>query len=332
MSFTQPTVSLYDILEALSSQQDRSSARRRPHHNNYARPRTRGAYGSPYVQSPYYYAERPQTTYYRPRYYDEDAYDSPYVVGGRGGYGQQPDVLPAILRAFMAQQPAEENEQEEAESPDQLEQDQEPVQVPQIAAQPLAQALADKVLAQAEAESAEENGAEAVDEASDAEQKQAPRSGASSPIPEPLQVSKPQVRMDMPFSPEVNVYDTPEAYVVVLALPGANSKSFKIDYHPSSHELLIKGSLDKKIDVNDKYLRISELKGGKFERSVKFPVVPRIKDEEIKATYANGLLHIKTPKILDDNSQHQPRRRIVIEDVPDEELVFEENPNPPTSA
>ena len=152
-------------------------------------------------------------------------------------------------------------------------------------------------------------------------------SPSPAPIPEPLQISKPETRLDLPFSPEVNVYDQPDLYVVVLALPGANSKAFKIDYHPSSHELLIKGNVIDKLGIDEKYLKFTEIKYGAFERTIKFPVLPRIKDEEIKATYSNGLLQIRVPK-LELKEKPAPKKRITIEDVPDEELEFEENPNP----
>ena len=135
-------------------------------------------------------------------------------------------------------------------------------------------------------------------------------------------------RQDLPFSPEVNVYDTEDTYVVVLALPGANSKAFHIDYHPSSHEMLIKGKIEDRVGIDEKFLKITELKYGAFERTVKFPVLPRIKDEEIKATYNNGLLQIRVPKIVDDTEKPKPKKRITIEEIPDEELEFEENPNP----
>lgn len=151
---------------------------------------------------------------------------------------------------------------------------------------------------------------------------------APSPIPDPLQISKPETRLDLPFSPEVNVYDLHEKYTVVLSLPGANSKAFKIDYHPSSHELLIKGNVIDRLGIDEKYLKITEIKYGAFERTIKFPVLPRIKDDEIKATYSNGLLQINVPKELTNNYKPAPKKRIDIEDIPDEELEFEKNPNP----
>ncbi|CAB4255658.1 similar to Saccharomyces cerevisiae YDR171W HSP42 Small heat shock protein (sHSP) with chaperone activity [Maudiozyma barnettii] len=152
---------------------------------------------------------------------------------------------------------------------------------------------------------------------------------APTPIPDPLQISKPETRLDLPFSPEVNVYNLDNAYVVVLALPGANSKSFKIDYHPSSHELLVKGKVIDRLGIDEQYLKITEIKYGAFERTVKFPVLPRIQDEEIKATYSNGLLQIKVPKLA-STEKPQPKKRITIEDIPDAELEFEQNPNPIT--
>lgn len=146
-------------------------------------------------------------------------------------------------------------------------------------------------------------------------------------VSDSLQISKPESRMDLPFSPEVNVYDLDKEYLVVLALPGANSKSFKVDYHPSSHELLVKGKVVDRLGIDEQHLKITEIKYGEFERTVKFPVLPRIKDEEIKATYSNSLLQIKVPK-QDITEKPKPKKRIAIEEIPDAELEFEENPNP----
>ncbi|AQZ17491.1 HSP42 (YDR171W) [Zygosaccharomyces parabailii] len=147
-----------------------------------------------------------------------------------------------------------------------------------------------------------------------------------SSVPDPLQVSKPEARLDLPFSPELNVYDCPDQYVVAVALPGATSKAFKVDYHPSTHELILKGDVEDKLGISEDYLKVTELKYGAFQRTIKFPIVPRIKDEEIKASYKNGILQVKIPKILGESEKPAPKKRIVIEDVPDEELEYEEHP------
>lgn len=145
---------------------------------------------------------------------------------------------------------------------------------------------------------------------------------------DPLKVSKPEIRMDLPFTPEVNVYDLKTKYIVVLALPGSNSKAFKVDYHPTTHELTVRGTLTDKLGVDEKYLKLSEIKYGAFERTVKFPILPRIKDEEIKAKYSNGLLQINVPKMDGPQDKPVPKKRITIEEIPDAELEFEKNPNP----
>ncbi|SCU96881.1 LAFA_0G08614g1_1 [Lachancea sp. 'fantastica'] len=355
MSFYQPSLSLYDILDALANQAAVRNQRERPdvrrgthprsHHGHHGSGRHRAAmaspygqtYGQTYGQSPYYYVESPQTSYYRPSYYEEDESEAPYYWNGLNAQqeaqqqaqldAQQPPFgfLPEILRAFAGASGAE--EPSEGTAPTAADQ-------ASAAEEEVRRAIEKNSGEDNAAPTASQSNAEAQDNLSvpaEEEVKDTARSEAPSPVPEPLQVSKPQVRRNAPFSPQVNVYDEADAYAVVMALPGASSKSFKIDYHPSSHELLIKGSLDKKFGFDDKNVRVSELHTGKFERSVKFPVIPRIKDEEIKATYCNGLLVIKTPKILDDALQPPPRRHIVIEDVPDEELEFEKNPNPPTA-
>ena len=61
---------------------------------------------------------------------------------------------------------------------------------------------------------------------------------------------------------------------------------------------------------------------------MKFPLFPSIRDDTIKAVFSNGLLKIKVQKVFKDDEKPKPKKIILIEDVPDEELEFEENPNP----
>ncbi|ANZ76740.1 BA75_04314T0 [Komagataella pastoris] len=151
---------------------------------------------------------------------------------------------------------------------------------------------------------------------------------APSPPLDSFQVSKPQLRKSKPFSPPINVYDLKEKYVVVVSLPGADKSSFHIDFHPTSHELLIKGEVKNKYyhesSDDESYLKISEQRFGSFERTIKLPTLPRVEDENIKATYSNGLLELVIPKITPD-SHEKVKRRIDIEEVEDEELRREAN-------
>ncbi|CAI1829833.1 hypothetical protein SEUBUCD646_0B02930 [Saccharomyces eubayanus] len=380
MSFYQPSLSLYDILNALSNQgglreqqepprQTQRPQRHYPHHGqshagghhpHHHHPLYNRYNGPP---SSYYYQFPGQAHYYSPEYgcddesgYEEDQ-DEDMVDNGRN-YGeeqqesgrsrqypsyyhsnaarnysndQQANSLNDLLTALIGVPPYEEVEPEvEAKA---VEKENEngngnENEKPQTWA-PGEKSEEPKV----ETSGNNNNPPLEKPEASSKPPLNKKRSSfahlqAPSPVPDPLQVSKPEGRMDLPFSPEVNIYDTKDTYVVVLALPGANSKAFHIDYHPSSHELLIKGKIEDRIGIDEKFLKITELKYGAFERTVKFPVLPRIKDEEIKATYNNGLLQIKVPKIVNDTEKPKPKKRIAIEEIPDEELEFEENPNP----
>lgn len=148
---------------------------------------------------------------------------------------------------------------------------------------------------------------------------------APSPVHDPIRVSQPHLDTSLPFSPQVDVYDKPESYVVILALPGAAKTSFEVDFHPTNHELFIKGSSKNKSgsDSDSSQLTVSEIHFGSFERSIKFPIVPKVKDEEIKAKYSNGLLEVTIPKLPKQKEDVKPKKRVTVEEVEDEELKFE---------
>lgn len=128
----------------------------------------------------------------------------------------------------------------------------------------------------------------------------------------------------LPYSPSVNVYDTKEEYDIVLAIPGASLSDLDIDFHPSTNEIVIKGHINNITPFDEKLLKHSEIRAGSVERRIKFPTLPKIIDDKIKAKYLNGLLTIKVPKDNDESTK-KPKRKVTIEDVPDEELDFEEH-------
>lgn len=346
MSFYQPSLSLYDVLSALSNQgqarspqdqlyqlqrrqaeaeaqrrAERAAARRFPFYSRFDGP-----------PAGYYYRGIPgEQFYYRPDYYqysdeegdteecsgaEEDEYQeqAPYLRAAHHHHRPQSDPLQDLLSALLGGAPAGARVEGERQDTKQAIQHEEQ----KSTAEPEAEAPVQET----------KNEQQEPESGTQAAGKKKPASRPRSFVSNPLQVSKPETRLDLPFSPEANVYDCPNAYIVVIALPGATSKAFKVDYHPSSHELIIKGSISDKLNIDEKYLKISELRNGAFQRTVKFPVLPRIKDEEIKATYNNGLLQVKVPKICDGSEKPAPKKRIVIEEIPDEELEFEQNPNP----
>lgn len=360
MSFYQPSLSLFDVLNALSEQTRQREPQQRvnqrpPYHGHATYPTARANIFNPFAsyEAPagYFYRD-PQDCYYYSPQYDEDAEgeeiyndeDGDQRMGGtenlenpsyyhtRNGSHQRTDegqndlhqrtendYINDLLTALTGVEPKYSDESNGKEQ--------------------------DKVASTTktkttEGKTAEKTESTTTDKTTNTKTEKAPQkpalkkrasshihSAAPSLVANPLQISKPETRLDLPFTPEANVYDLKNEYVVVLALPGANSKAFKVDYHPSSHELLVEGNVVDKLG-DEKHLNISEIKYGAFERTVKFPVLPKIKDDEIKGKYSNGLLQIRVPKIIDSSDKPVPKKRIAIEDIPDAELEFEKNPNP----
>lgn len=144
-----------------------------------------------------------------------------------------------------------------------------------------------------------------------------------------VKVSAPQLKKkNLPFSPPLNVYEFKSKYIVVISLPGVSKEFVEIDYHPTSNELIIKGEAKNKYLSDDDeaanafVLKLSEQRFGSFERIVKLPAYPGIEDTQIKAKFINGLLEIKLPKV-DESKLQKEAKKIVLEDVPDEELERE---------
>ncbi|GAV28739.1 hypothetical protein PMKS-002214 [Pichia membranifaciens] len=144
-----------------------------------------------------------------------------------------------------------------------------------------------------------------------------------------VKVSAPQLkRKNLPFSPPLNVYEFKSKYIVVISLPGVSKEFVEIDYHPTNNELIIKGEAKNKYlsdddeAANSFVLKVSEQRFGNFERIVKLPAYPGIEDTQIKAKFINGLLEIKLPKV-DESKLQKDAKKIVLEDVPDEELERE---------
>lgn len=128
----------------------------------------------------------------------------------------------------------------------------------------------------------------------------------------------------LPYSPSANVYDLQDEYNIVLAIPGASLNDLDIDFHPVTNEIVVKGTINNTSLFDEKSLKHSEIRAGSIERRIKFPTLPKIVDDKIKAKYLNGLLTIKVPKD-NDESLKKPKRKVTIEDVPDEELEYEEH-------
>ena len=107
--------------------------------------------------------------------------------------------------------------------------------------------------------------------------------------------------MDQPFNPvgrvsgaladfRVDVVDTEDRYEVFAELPGFTKEEIMISYDENKHFSISAERLEPEMPL--KYL-CHERRTGKFERSF---YVDDIDQEQVSATFENGVLHVLLPK------------------------------------
>jgi HSP20 family protein len=105
-------------------------------------------------------------------------------------------------------------------------------------------------------------------------------------------------RMNLPtldlgrtFMPNVEVYTTGNEVVVKAELPGLDPKDVNVEI--LEDQVLLTGELKKEEEIKeDNYYR-SERQFGHFERAI--PLPNRVKDDQAKATFKDGVLTIRAP-------------------------------------
>ncbi len=95
-----------------------------------------------------------------------------------------------------------------------------------------------------------------------------------------------------PFTPEVDVEETPEEFVLRADLPGVPQKDVKVSLMGDT--LTIRGERkEEKSETSGNLLRV-ERHAGVFERS--FTLGAAVRSDGVKATYRDGVLEIRVPK------------------------------------
>jgi HSP20 family protein len=94
------------------------------------------------------------------------------------------------------------------------------------------------------------------------------------------------------FSPDADIIEKENEFLISIALPGLTKKDIKIDL--MDHKLSISGETKKdETKEGDKYVS-REIVQGSFHRE--FKLSNHIDTKKIEATFADGLLHISLPK------------------------------------
>lgn len=92
--------------------------------------------------------------------------------------------------------------------------------------------------------------------------------------------------------PPVNISESPEAYHLILLVPGRNKEDFKVNIEKGTLTI----SFDKKEEAPKEAVKTvrNEFSFNSFTRS--FSLDDKVDTDNIQARYENGLLHFQLPK------------------------------------
>lgn len=120
------------------------------------------------------------------------------------------------------------------------------------------------------------------------------------------------------FVPAIDVFDTPDKYIVHVSLPGAKKDDLSIDYDFEESVLRLAGvvyrpglneDLHQSLAVEERAREV-----GVFEREVRFgtrgaPVVVAV--DEITAKLEDGVLNVTVPKVI---AEQRPKKKVFIQE------------------
>ncbi len=105
--------------------------------------------------------------------------------------------------------------------------------------------------------------------------------------------------------PRVDIYETENEVVATCDLPGLEKKD-DVNIFVDNNVLHISGTINRVNEVREENMHRQERFVGRFQRSIGLPA--SVSAEGVKATYKNGVLEIRMPKVQSDS-----RKKIDIE-------------------
>lgn len=94
----------------------------------------------------------------------------------------------------------------------------------------------------------------------------------------------------------VDVYETENEVVATCDIPGLEKKE-DVDISIDNNILSVSGTVNRINEVKEEHMHRQERFVGRFQRSISLP--SRVSSEGVKATYKNGILEIRMPKLKD---------------------------------
>ena len=98
----------------------------------------------------------------------------------------------------------------------------------------------------------------------------------------------------------VDVHETENEVVATCDIPGLEKKE-DVNIDIDNNVLTISGSINRTNEIKEESMYRKERYVGRFHRSISLP--SPVSDEGIKATYKNGILKVKMPKLAKENKK-----------------------------
>ena len=113
------------------------------------------------------------------------------------------------------------------------------------------------------------------------------------------QITPMLVMEEQTWRPQMDVYETPKAVVIVAEMSGVDKNDLEVELDQKS--VKITGVRREATRVQGMKYHLAEIAYGRFERVLFLPVP--INPEEVQASYSNGLLKITMGKQLRDRAR-----------------------------
>ena len=108
----------------------------------------------------------------------------------------------------------------------------------------------------------------------------------------PVQEVEKEVEERLKFVMPVEVYETPNEFVVKVELPGVKKED--VDIVIRDNYLVIKAEKKEEVEEERQHVHLRERVYGKFERVI--PLPPDLDTDNAKASFKDGVLEIRIPK------------------------------------
>lgn len=99
---------------------------------------------------------------------------------------------------------------------------------------------------------------------------------------------------------KMDVHETESEVVATCDIPGLENKE-DVDIQIENNTLSISGSMNRTNEINEENMYKKERFVGRFHRSVSLP--SPVSHEGVQATYKNGILEVRMPKMMKDDKK-----------------------------